>query len=126
MWESYSPEADLPGLTAYTAQRVKPDFVGWTGIGPIAMLIEDVVGLDVDAAGAQLTWDLRLTERHGVLRLRAGNGRTVDALCERRSSPEAPAEITLRSAVPLRAVLRVGAREQTTDLPPGAPVSLTV
>ena len=42
LWENYAPESAAPGDPA------RPDFVGWTGLTPIAMLIEDVIGLWVD------------------------------------------------------------------------------
>ena len=59
LWECYAPESFQPGLAAYTGKLVKPDFVGWTGLGPIAMLIENIIGIDLDAPARCLTWDIR-------------------------------------------------------------------
>ena len=49
LWECNSAEDDAPGITGIeTRKTVKPDFVGWSGIGPTAMLIENVIGIDID------------------------------------------------------------------------------
>lgn len=50
-WENYAPEHPGHG------QPARPDFVGWSGLGPIAMLIEDVIGLRVDWPQRRLTWN---------------------------------------------------------------------
>ena len=89
-------QTDLPGLAACTEERVKPDFVGWTGIGPIAMLIENVLGLDVDAPAGKVTWDIRLTEEHGVRDLSVGGGK-VDLCCAARGSSDETAAVSVRA-----------------------------
>lgn len=52
VYEYYSPEVSGPGANDHA------DFVGWSGIGPIGMLITHVIGLEADAARATLTWHL--------------------------------------------------------------------
>lgn len=39
VWENYSPEEAAPGSPA------KPDFCGWGGLGPVAVLFEFIFGL---------------------------------------------------------------------------------
>lgn len=51
LWENYAPESADPG------EPSKPNFVGWTGLTPIAILLEDVLGLSVDWPLRRLTWD---------------------------------------------------------------------
>jgi hypothetical protein len=53
-WENYAPEQPIPGEAA------RPDFVGCTGLSPIAMLFEDVIGLSVDWPLRRVVWDRRL------------------------------------------------------------------
>ncbi len=53
-WENYAPETAAPGEPA------KPDFVGWTGLSPIAILLEDVIGINVDWPQRRVEWDRRL------------------------------------------------------------------
>ena len=61
-WEYYAPEADEPGFMA------RKEFVGWTGLAPIAGLIEHIIGLRGDFVQKQITWDLNLTEANGIER----------------------------------------------------------
>lgn len=119
LWECYSPEADRPGRTAYDLARVKPDFVGWSGLGPIAMLIENVIGLDVDAPAAEVCWDIRLSGEHGVRALPVGNGARADFLCAAREAAEAPARLTIRSEREITVFARRGAAESRIAVVPG-------
>ncbi len=77
LWECYSPEYFLPGRTAYSNTVVKPDFVGWTGIGPIAMLIENILGIEINAPEHCVNWHILLDGAHGITNLKVG-----DALVE--------------------------------------------
>jgi glycogen debranching enzyme len=88
VWENYAPDSNAPGNSS------KPDFVGWTGCGPIALLIENVIGLRPDAAHDRVTWHLRRTDRHGIERLRLG-GTTLSLVCKKRDSADSPATLTL-------------------------------
>ncbi|MES2202427.1 MAG: trehalase family glycosidase [candidate division FCPU426 bacterium] len=60
VFENYAPEYNGKGKPA------KADFVGWSGLGPIAVLFEYVFGLRADVPSGRLVWDLRLLEGHGV------------------------------------------------------------
>jgi glycogen debranching enzyme len=66
VWENYSPEHMTPGNPS------KRDFVGWSACGPIALLIENVLGFRPDGVSNTLHWNLRLAEPHGIRRLRFG------------------------------------------------------
>ncbi len=60
-WENYSPESSAPGNPA------KADFVGWTGLPPIAVFLEYVIGLrPIDPLAGTLLWDIRHLEEFGV------------------------------------------------------------
>ena len=59
----------------------QPDFVGWAGIGPVANLIEYVLGFEIDAPGKIITWTIRQDERHGLRNLRF-NEFKVDLIAE--------------------------------------------
>ena len=65
-WENYRAESADPGVIA------RPEFVGWTGCGPIAMLLEDIIGIEVSAPDRLVTWNLDTTQRSGVRRLPVG------------------------------------------------------
>ncbi|MHB0939552.1 MAG: MGH1-like glycoside hydrolase domain-containing protein [Armatimonadota bacterium] len=125
VWECYCPEGDKPGLTPYTKTYVKPDFVGWTGAGPISMLIENIIGLDVNVPDRTVTWDIRLAEEHGVRGLRIGTGK-ADFRCRKRKNPAATASVEIRSDVVLTVRLRSDGREIEIMVPAGETVTAEV
>ena len=67
IWENY--DAEQPGRQGNSAKR---DFVGWSGVTPIATLIETVIGVRVDTPSRTITWHLRPEEAHGIRNLRWG------------------------------------------------------
>jgi hypothetical protein len=115
VWENYAPDRWQPG------DRARSEFVGSSGCGPIALLIETVLGVRVDAPAGEVRWDIRQTARHGVKRLRMGNN-VIDLLCEERASYLAPARLTVSCTQPFRLVVTLGGREVRRDLRPGTTV----
>jgi glycogen debranching enzyme len=113
VWENYAPE-----LPHRPGQPAKADFVGWTGDGPIALLIENILGFRCDGVRHQLVWRLTRTDRNGIERLHVGPA-TVSAVCAARASAEAPAELTVENDSPLDLVVRCGGRERTFQLGAG-------
>jgi hypothetical protein len=53
-WDHYAPETAWPGANA------RRDFTGWTALSPIAILLEDVLGIMVDWPQRRVQWDLHL------------------------------------------------------------------
>ena len=96
VWENYAPDSAAPGKPA------KPDFVGWSGITPILMLLEYKVGLQPNAAANTLAWRIDATQRIGCQRFRF-NGHTVTltaapaSLDRWKISVESDGEFTLRA-----------------------------
>lgn len=71
IWECYSPSADEPANQF--KHRVRPDFCGWSALGPISMLIENVIGIHtVNASENRVEWRLTEQGRHGIRKLRFG------------------------------------------------------
>jgi glycogen debranching enzyme len=118
IWENYSPDWPIPGIPA------KPDFVGWSGLGPIALLIENILGIRVRAPSDSILWDIRLTERHGITNLRFCNN-TVSLTCERRETALSPAEITAVTDNPFSLTVNIGHSSFTQPIPPGTTVIYT-
>ncbi|CAA9285831.1 MAG: GH63 / GH37 / GH78 [uncultured Chloroflexia bacterium] len=79
VWENYRADEDAPGIPA------RPDFVGWTGCGPIALLLEEVIGVEVDAPSRTIRWSLREDGRFGVRRLPFGAS-TLDLEVDERGT----------------------------------------
>jgi glycogen debranching enzyme len=107
VWENYSPESAAPGRPA------KPDFVGWGGLGPIAVMLEYVLGLRPDVPARRLVWDLRLTEAHAVRRYPYGSDGMLDLSAAARRSPDEEPAIEVSSNVDLDLVLRWQGGERT-------------
>lgn len=95
LWENYAPDQITPG------SHSKPGYVGWTGLPPIAVFLEDVMGLIPDAASDRLTWHIRLLDEHGVRRYPFGPTGMVDLKCKSRSSQCDQPSIEIHSNVPL-------------------------
>jgi glycogen debranching enzyme len=91
VWENYAPE--LPLRQGTPAAK---DFVGWTGDGPISLLIENMLGFRCDGVRHRLVWRLTRTDRHGIERLRLGEA-TISAICAARADEHASAKIAIKT-----------------------------
>jgi len=110
LWENYSPEYPVPGNIA------KRDFVGFSGLGPIALLIEEVLGIEVDAPNDTIRWRLYPTPEQGLSNLRFGDN-VVSLLAREADGGETAIEVTAQREFTL-SVQRAGA-ETTFSVPPG-------
>lgn len=73
IWECYSPTANEPSTKKDNVHRVRPDFCGWSALGPISLFIENVLGIHtIDARRREVHWHVTRTDRHGIRRLRIG------------------------------------------------------
>ena len=122
-WELYAPDSDAPG-TQQDGKFCASNFVGWTGCGPIALLIENVLGLRVNGAERTLTWQLHRTDRHGIENLQIGDV-NASVLCAKRETAQSPASLTVRNDKPFTLKIVKGNRTQVFPLLAGKH-SLTV
>lgn len=113
VWENYAPEEPLR-----EGQPAKGDFVGWTGIGPITLLIENMLGFRCDGVRQQLTWRLTRTDRHGIERLHLGET-TLSIICYARADENAPAQIAIKTDRPFVLNLFKGCGESTFNVGQG-------
>ncbi|HOX29341.1 MAG TPA: trehalase family glycosidase, partial [bacterium] len=108
IWENYAPESPMQGKPA------APEFVGWSGLGPIAMLIEDIIGIRADAARNLIYWRVKETGRHGVHYFKFG-GHTVSLLADPRKSPDESPMLHVTTDSTIKFLVEVGkCREQYT------------
>jgi glycogen debranching enzyme len=71
IWEAYSPEYPKPATTKDNVKICRPDFCGWSALGPISLLIENVLGFhEVDAIERKVVWRKYRSGRHGIKRFR--------------------------------------------------------
>lgn len=79
-WENYAPE------TANHGHPARDNFVGWSGIIPITILIEYILGIQVNKEKNEIVWHIKETDRHGIENLYIGDGDYISLICEKRSS----------------------------------------
>lgn len=113
LWENYSSEFCLPGDPA------KPDFVGWTGDGPISLLIENILGFRVDGVNNTLTWHISRTDKHGIKNLTISDI-VVDAICEERKNNSEPVKIEIKNNLYLKFIVEINGKEFKYELEPGS------
>jgi glycogen debranching enzyme len=73
IWECYSPTEAKPSTLKKNVEIVRPDFCGWSALGPISLFIENVLGFhEINAAEKKVVWRKYREGRHGIKRLRFG------------------------------------------------------
>lgn len=84
-WEYYSPESCTPGFMA------RKDFVGWTGLPPIAIFIEYILGIRSDFSKRMVEWSIDKLEEHGIKKYPFGKtGLLSIVVSPRKSFDERP------------------------------------
>lgn len=112
-WEYYAPETAEPGFMA------RKEFIGWTGLAPIAELIEFIIGIRSDYTKNQIVWDMNLTEANGVERYPFGpEGVITLKAAPRRTAGEEP-RITVDANVAFELTLLYGGKEKKLTIAPG-------
>jgi glycogen debranching enzyme len=75
IWECYAPESFAPSNVAKGEGNVRPDFCGWSALGPISIYIENVIGFHtVNAFERVVEWHKPegLKKALGIKNLRFG------------------------------------------------------
>lgn len=72
VWETYSPVADAPSTEH--GHRVRQEFCGWSALGPISLLIENIMGFrEANGLDRTLRWDVKHNlGNYGIDNLRFG------------------------------------------------------
>ncbi len=113
-WENYAPEQPRPGEPAHR------DFLGWGGVGPIAILLEYVFGLRPDFSRDVLVWDVRLTDAHGVTDYPLGPVATLDLAVAARAREIDEPVIHAKSSHPVNLEVRWHGGTRLVAIPPSA------
>lgn len=92
-WEYYAPEAAEPGFMA------RKDFVGWTGLPPITIFIEYILGIKSDYSKKKIIWDIDKTETHGIYKYPFGPEGTVSLKVSKRNSQEEEPKVVVESNI---------------------------
>ncbi len=116
IWENYAPQSVARGEPA------RRDFVGWSGLGPIAFFIEYAVGIRANALANQLTWDIHSPKRVGVEKLWFG-GKTVSLICTEADATGART-ITVKSSAAFDLTVYWQRRTKTVQVPADKEIQL--
>ena len=118
LWELYAPDSVRPGTRWDQTYYGRQDFVGWTGLGPIALLLEQVIGLTADAQSDTLVWELTRIDRHGVNGYRFGE-QLIDLVAAEREGPGAATTIEVDTTDAFALVVETANGQQVFDVPAG-------
>jgi hypothetical protein len=78
IWEAYAPEfvSGSPRFaSAIKGEPVRRDFIGWSGLYPITIFMEEILGIKVNSFNKTVTWKLFLKEDHGIKNLSIAGGK---------------------------------------------------
>ena len=117
IWETYAPDSISEG------NQSKPEFVGWSGIAPIAYLIEYAIGVKADASENTIEWDITSDKRVGIENFWFG-GTTVDLICEESSGNKRAVKIESDKAFHLKLTYKNETKEM--DIPGGDTVEIMI
>lgn len=106
LWENYSPEGPLKGNPA------KPNFVGWTGLAPISIFFEYVLGIKSDVVNNCIHWHVNKIEKHGILQYPFGIDGEIDLICEKRESLSDEPNISIKSNIPVKVIVYYDGKEK--------------
>ena len=112
-FEYYAPESTEPGFMA------RKDFIGWTGLAPIAELIEFIIGIRGDYTNKKIVWDMNLTEANGIERYPFGPEGLITLKANGRRSAADKPKIEVESNVDFQLVVRYGDKEETFQVVAG-------
>ena len=118
IWECYSPELARPS-TDKVGRWARKDFVGWGGLGPIVMFVEDEIGLDIDALGQRVDWYFHYNGRQGVTDLPFNGGTiSLEAVVD-AAQMNFRVKVTTDRPFRLRAISPDGTYRVVRDIQPG-------
>jgi glycogen debranching enzyme len=70
IWECYSPTEDKPGTNKVNGYS-RPDFCGWSALGPISLFIQNVLGFrEVNALTNTISWTILSQKTCGIRNLK--------------------------------------------------------
>ena len=98
-FEYYAPESNNPGFMA------RKDFVGWTGLPPIAELIEYIFGIRANHEQNTITLDVNLLDAYGIDKYPYGQDGLISFKVQKRNSKEEKPKVTIQTNVPFKVIL---------------------
>lgn len=108
IWECYAPEAARPATTE-AGSIVRSHFVGWGGLAPITMLIEDIIGLNFNALDQTVTFSLFPDQLAGLKNMQFCGGK-VSVECTHYEPIKDKSIVEVETDVPFKLVVKTNYR----------------
>jgi glycogen debranching enzyme len=112
-FEYYAPEFTAPGFLA------RPDFIGWTGLVPISILIESIFGISTNIQQQLIEWDINLTEEHGIDKYPVGKDGLISFHCANRSNAKQKPQLMIESNIAIKLKVSWTGGAGDIDIKPG-------
>jgi len=97
-FENYAPD--------YAKGNDRTDFVGWTGLVPINVMIEYLFGIRADVPHNTLTVDVRLTDKYSLKNYPFGKNGVLDIAVDKRKKGSERPKVSIHSNVDLTVLLK--------------------
>jgi len=117
IWECYNPDQPTPCTRADTVHYGRQDFAGWTALGPIALTIQDAIGLDIVGSENRVDWNLREPSRVGISNIELQKGHTFSVMAE--PAKDGKRVIETDAQTPFTLVVKMGGHDQSLKVPAG-------
>jgi len=98
------------------------NFVGWTGLVPIADLFEYVFGIRPNVPENCLVMDVRLTDEYGIKQYPFGKTGILDIACKKRGRETDKPVVTINSNTALKIILKWRGGELVKQIAVGSTV----
>jgi len=124
IWENYSSEYMRNGFSGGSSNS-RPNFAGWTGGMTIGIVLEDVLGVRMNAPENTINWNIRLTEEHGVSDIyykHNGVANRVNLLANARASAKDPVTFTVKTDNPFTLNVKNGSIRMAYSIPAGTSI----
>ncbi|MHC4226980.1 MAG: MGH1-like glycoside hydrolase domain-containing protein [Planctomycetota bacterium] len=118
LWENYAPQSISRGKPS------RGDFVGWTGIGPIAFFIEYAIGIKADAGANLVIWDIKSPSRLGIEKFWFGQ-KTISLVC-REPDARGNRTVKVQSDGDFRLTIRFNGKTKTVEIKAQEPVEVEI
>ncbi|PWA05046.1 MGH1-like glycoside hydrolase domain-containing protein [Flavobacterium psychrotolerans] len=109
IWECYSADYESPATRWDNTFYSRQDFVGWSGLAPISLLIENVLGFEIKGNQNQICWTLKRNDTFGIKNIELKNQK-VSLLCEPQGTKQ---KITIHCEKPFELGIIKGVKKQT-------------
>ncbi len=116
IWETYSPTLPEPSTRWDDTYYTRQEFTGWSAVGPITLLIENILGIRVNAIKNEVTFILdNLAQSSGISNLRV-SGSPIQLFATNNNGV---IEISVNSAKPFTLILKHSKKIQKISVEAG-------